>query len=74
VVPGTVAVKVGGPAEVMAVLQADQVHPVVDLTGITAAGNLQRRVEVSTPPGVTLMSVEPAEVGVLFPPQREGKK
>jgi hypothetical protein len=74
VLPGTVAVKVSGLAEVMAVLQANQIHPVVDLTGIAAARNLKRRVEVSTPPGVTLVSVEPAEVGVLFPPQSEGKK
>ena len=74
VLPGTVAVKVSGPAEVMAVLQANQIHPVVDLTDITAARNLKRRVEVSTPPGVTLISVEPAEVGIVFPPQREEKK
>ena len=74
VLPGTVAVKVSGPAEVMAVLQANQIHPVVDLTDITAARNLKRRVEISMPPGVTLVSVEPAEVGILFPPQREEKK
>jgi hypothetical protein len=73
--PGTVSVKVSGPADVMAVLQANQIHPVVNLTDITGGGrNLKRRVEVSTPPGVTLVSVEPAEVGILFPPQREEKK
>ncbi|MEJ0088436.1 MAG: CdaR family protein [Limisphaerales bacterium] len=74
VTPGTVAVKVSGPSEVIAVLQANQIHPVVDLTDITAAHNLRRRVEVSTPPGVTLISVEPTEVDVLFPPQVENKK
>ena len=74
VMPGTVVVKVSGPAEVMAVLQANQIHPVVDLTDIVAGRNFKRRVEVSTPPGVTLVSVEPAEVGVIFPPQVENKK
>jgi YbbR domain-containing protein len=74
VLPGTVAVKVSGPAEVMAVLQANQIHPVVDLTDIASARNLKRRVEISMPPGVTLVSVEPAEVGVVFPPKTDGKK
>ena len=69
VLPGTVAVKVSGAPEVMAELKANQIHPVVDLTDIAAAHNLKRRVEVSTPPGVTLVSVDPPEVGVLFPPR-----
>ncbi len=73
VLPDSVAVKVIGPANVIAVLQANQIHPVVDLTGIVAGRNLKRRVEVSTPPGVTLVSVEPAEVGVLFPPKADNK-
>src|SRR5450432_1789300 len=72
--PGTVVVKVSGPAEVMAVLQANQIHPFVDLTDIAAARNLKRRVEISMPPGVTLVSVEPAEVGVVFPSQTDRKK
>jgi YbbR-like protein len=74
VLPGAVSVKVSGPADVMAVLQANQIHPVVDLTDIAVTRNLKRRVEVSTPPGVTLVSVEPAEVNIVFPPQHEEKK
>ena len=74
VLPGMVAVKVSGAPEVMAVLQANQIHPVVDLTDIAdATHNLKRRVEVSTPPGVTLVSVDPPEVGVLFPPRNDPK-
>lgn len=69
VLPGTVAVKVSGASEVMAMLQANQIHAVVNLTDIATAHNLKRRVEVSTPPGVTLVSVDPPEVGVLFPPR-----
>jgi len=72
--PGTVTVKVSGPAEVMAVLQANQIHPVVDLTGVVAGSDRKRRVEVTTPPGVTLVSVVPAEVDVVFPSRTEEKK
>jgi hypothetical protein len=74
VLPGTVAVKVSGAADVMAVLQANQIHAVVDLTDIAdAARGLKRRVEISAPPGVTLVSVDPPEVGVLFPPRNDKK-
>jgi YbbR-like protein len=73
VVPGTVAVKVTGPSDVMAVLQANQIHPVVDLTDVATESNLKRRVEVSAPPGVTLVSVVPAEVDVRFPSPTEKK-
>jgi YbbR domain-containing protein len=74
VLPDTVKVKVSGVPEVIAVLQANQVHPVVNLTDVTATGNLKQRVEVSMPPGVTLVSVEPAEVAVLLPLKVENKK
>ncbi len=69
--PGTVAVQVSGsPKDLAAVLQSKQIHAFVDLTDITnATPNLRRRVEVSTPPGVTLVSVDPPEVGMLFPPR-----
>jgi hypothetical protein len=73
VVPGTVAVKVTGPSDVMAVLQANQIHPVVDLTDVATESNLKRRVEVSAPPGVTLVSVVPAEVDVRSPSPTEKK-
>lgn len=74
VLPGTVTVKVSGAPEVMAVLQANQIHAVVDLTDIAdATHNLKRHVEVSTPPRVTLVSVDPPEVGVLFPPRNDTK-
>lgn len=74
VFPAAVAVKVSGPPEVMAALQANQIHPVVDLTDVAAARKLKRRVEVSTPPGVTLINVTPASVDVVFPAATEDKK
>ena len=69
VAPGTVTVKVSGSPEVLAVLQANQIRAVVDLTGIEAAKELRRRVDVSTPPGVTLVSVDPPRVGIIVPPR-----
>lgn len=71
--PGVVSVKVSGAPDAIAVLQAKQIHAVVDLTDITTAQNLAQRVEVSVPPGITLVSVEPAEVGVMFPGRIDNK-
>jgi YbbR domain-containing protein len=73
VAPATVAVKVCGPPEVMADLQENQIHAVVDLTDIPSARDLRRRVDVSTPPGVTLVSVDPPKVGVIVPPPPDKK-
>jgi YbbR domain-containing protein len=64
-----VKVTVSGTPEVMAVLQASQVHATVDLTDIEASRDLRCRVDISTPPGVTLVSVEPKDIGVI-PPAR----
>lgn len=73
VMPSSVTVQVSGPPQVMAVLQANQIHAVVDLTGSQAVSNLKQRVEVSAPPGVTLISVDPPEVDVIFPPASDKK-
>ena len=73
VAPATVAVKVSGAPEVMADLQANQIHAVVDLTDVQSARDLRRRVDVSTPPGVTLVSVDPPKVGVIVPPPPDKK-
>jgi YbbR domain-containing protein len=74
VVPGSVSVTVSGLPEVMAVLQANQIRAVVDLTDIESARDLRRRVDVSTPPGVTLVSVDPPRVGVIVPPAHDKNK
>jgi YbbR domain-containing protein len=73
VVPGTISVTVSGPPDVMAVLQANQIRATVDLTGIESAKDLRRRVDVSTPLGVTLVSVVPPRVGVIVPPVNVNK-
>src|SRR5271169_2080269 len=72
VAPLTVKVTVSGSAEDMARLQANQVRAVVDLTDIETAQDLHRMVDVSAPPGVTLVSVDPSRV-VIFPPPNDKK-
>ena len=69
----TVKVTVSGSAEDIAKLQADQVHAVVNLTDIGPERDLHLPVEVSAPPGVTLVSVDPPKVGVIIPPPPEKK-
>ena len=71
VTPYTVTVTVSGQPKIMATLHASQVHALVDLTDIEAARNLQRRVDITTPAGVTLVNVNPAEVNVVIPAQRK---
>ena len=73
VAPLTVKVTVSGSAEDMARLQADQVHAVVNLTDIGPERDLHLPVEVSAPPGVTLVSVDPPKVGVIVPPTPDKK-
>jgi YbbR domain-containing protein len=64
VVPATVSVTVSGPPEAMSTLQANEIRATVDLT---TGKELRRKVEISTPPNVTLVSVEPSHIGVIAP-------
>jgi hypothetical protein len=73
VAPTTVKVTVSGSAEVMGKLQADQVHAVVNLTDIGPKRDLHVPVEVSAPPGVALVNVDPPTVGVIIPPPNDKK-
>jgi YbbR domain-containing protein len=68
VVPETVSVTVSGSPEAIAILQANQIRATVDLTAIESARNLQRRVDISVPDGIELVSVDPPQVGVIIPP------
>ena len=68
VVPEHVKVTVTGSPDAIATLQASQIRPTVDLTGIGFAKELKRNVDVSVPSGVTIVRVEPAKVDVIVPP------
>ena len=72
VAPLTVKVTVSGSADDMARLQANQVRATVDLTDIESAADLHRVVDVSAPPGVTLVNVDPPKV-MVFPPPNDKK-
>lgn len=65
--PNEVEVTVQGDARVLQRLQSNQIRAIVDLTGIESARDLRKRIEVSTPPGVTHVRVNPPEVQAVTP-------
>ncbi|HYG36847.1 MAG TPA: CdaR family protein [Clostridia bacterium] len=65
--PKEVEVTVQGDAKALKRLQRKDIRVMVDLTGIGAAHDLRKRIEVSTPAGVTHVKVDPEEVQVIFP-------
>jgi YbbR domain-containing protein len=67
--PKTVELTVQGDVKILKSLQSKDIRVLVDLTGIGAAHELRKRIEVSTPAGVTHMRVSPEEVQVIFPPR-----
>jgi YbbR domain-containing protein len=69
VYPKEVEVTVEGDPNVLKSLYNRDIRVMVDLTGIEAAHDLRKRIEVSSPSGVTRVRVEPDEVQVVFPSQ-----
>jgi len=65
--PNQVEVTVRGDSSLLQNLHSKDIRVMVDLTDIEAAENLRKRIEVSTPAGVTLVSVRPEEVAVIIP-------
>jgi YbbR domain-containing protein len=68
--PSEVAVTVQGNPKTLQNLLTNDIRAIVDLTGVGAARELRKRIEVSVPAGVTHMRVMPEEVQVIFPPDR----
>jgi YbbR domain-containing protein len=68
--PSEVQVTVQGDGKTLQNLQSKDIRVMVDITGVAAAHELRKRVEVSAPAGVTHLRVTPEEVQVIFPPDR----
>jgi YbbR domain-containing protein len=68
--PNQVEVTVQGEAKNLRGLQAKDIRVIVDLTDIEEAQGLKKRIEVSTPPGISMVRVIPSEVQIVFPPKQ----
>jgi YbbR domain-containing protein len=69
--PVAVDVTVSGRSDIIQGLDPKEIRVTVDLTEIESASDLRKRVDVSAPLGVALMSVEPAFVTVVIPPKQK---
>ena len=67
--PNEVEVTVEGDAKKLDTLQPKDIHVIVDLTGIESSRGLTKRIEVSTPAGITHVLVAPQEVEIIIPPK-----
>jgi len=67
--PNEVAVTVEGDPKILQNLQSKDIRVIVDLTGVEAARDMTKRIDVSIPAGVTLVRVDPQEVHISNPPK-----
>jgi YbbR domain-containing protein len=65
--PKEVQVTVQGDSRVLSAVKSKDIRVLVDLTGVEPIVGLRKRIEVSTPPGVTHVRVIPEEVLVISP-------
>jgi len=68
-----VTVKVRGETKYLKILQASDIHALVDLTGgreSEAGQRMRKKIVVTTPANISYLSVEPEEVEVLVPPKK----
>jgi YbbR domain-containing protein len=68
--PNQVSVTVSGDARRLSEIHANDIRALVDLTGVEAARGLRKRIEITTPAGITLVRVVPEEVEVIVPGKR----
>jgi YbbR domain-containing protein len=66
--PSVVQVTLRGNKRALDGVQVSTIRPLVDLTGVEAGR--RKKIEVSTPPGITFVSVQPQEVEVIVPQRR----
>ena len=74
ITPSTVKVTVTGPAGIMKNLQASELHAIVNVTGAGFGHGVIMPVEISLPPKVAVVSIEPDRVLVTPPAQPEKKQ
>jgi YbbR domain-containing protein len=67
--PPMVVVTLTGPANLMAQLEEDQIHTIVDLTAAATNRASRAMVQISPPRGVTVLNVSPDGVTV-HPPEK----
>jgi YbbR domain-containing protein len=67
VLPDVVAVTVQGEKETLQKLQSKDIRVLLDLTGIQSARELTKSVEISTPPGFSVVRITPKEVRIILP-------
>lgn len=68
--PDAVEVVVRGDRKALDALQLNQIRALVDLTGVEATRGLRKKIEITTPPGFTYVSITPSEVDVLEPSKK----
>lgn len=69
--PETITVTVSGRPELISAMTGQEIRVIVDLTGVESARGLRKRVDVSVPAGVALISAEPPQVNATVIPKRE---
>ena len=69
--PSEVEVTVRGDFRILRTLQPKDIRALVDLSGIEQARDLRKKLDVSTPPYVTLVDVFPREVEIITPPRSQ---
>ena len=69
--PNEVELTLQGDPKILSKIQTKDIHVLVDLTDIKPEpdATVTKRIEVSTPPGVTHSRVQPQEVRIIFPPK-----
>jgi YbbR-like protein len=70
VTPSQAEVTVQGSPKTIQNLESKDIRVIVDLSGVGAARDLNKPIEVSVPVGITCLHVSPEDVQVVFPPER----
>jgi YbbR domain-containing protein len=70
VTPQQVEVTIQGDPKTLDLLQDTDIRAIVDLTDVSSARDLRKRIHVSTPAGISHVRVEPPEVRISMPLRR----